>query len=137
MDIELFNYNLPTELIAQSPADKRDNSRLLVINKSAETYEDKHFFDIIDYLKPGDVLVRNNSKVIPARLYGTKKDTGAKVEVLILKINPLYQMHQVQMIQFLNQTLSLFFQHYCYFHCLRSFVVAPLIFYNLSYYCSI
>lgn len=85
MDIELFNYNLPLELIAQSPADRRDNSRLLAINKSAKTYEDKHFFDIIDYLKPGDVLVRNNTKVLPVRLFGIKEETNAKVEVLLLK----------------------------------------------------
>ncbi|MCQ2786942.1 MAG: tRNA preQ1(34) S-adenosylmethionine ribosyltransferase-isomerase QueA [Bacilli bacterium] len=85
MDIELFNYHLPPELIAQSPADKRDNSRLLVINKSAKTYEDKRFFDIIDYLKPGDVLVRNNTRVLPVRLFGIKEVTNAKVEVLLLK----------------------------------------------------
>lgn len=85
MDIELFNYYLPLELIAQSPADRRDNSRLLAINKTAKTYEDKHFFDIIDYLKPGDVLVRNNTKVLPVRLFGIKEETNAKVEVLLLK----------------------------------------------------
>ncbi len=85
MDIELFNYNLPLELIAQTPADKRDNSRLLVINKNNKTYEDKHFFDILDYLNPGDVLVRNNTKVLPVRLFGVKEITNAKVEVLLLK----------------------------------------------------
>lgn len=85
MDIELFNYHLPPELIAQSPADKRDNSHLLAINKSTKTYEDKRFFDIIDYLKPGDVLVRNNTKVLPVRLFGIKEETNAKVEVLLLK----------------------------------------------------
>ena len=85
MDIELFNYNLPTELIAQSPANQRDNSRLLVINKSSKTYIDRHFYDILDYLKPGDVLVRNNTKVLPVRLFGIKEETNAKVEVLLLK----------------------------------------------------
>jgi len=85
MDIELFNYDLPIELIAQSPADKRDNSRLLAINKTNQTYEDKHFYDILDYLKPGDVLVRNNTKVLPVRLFGIKEVTKAKVEVLLLK----------------------------------------------------
>ncbi|MCQ2752720.1 MAG: tRNA preQ1(34) S-adenosylmethionine ribosyltransferase-isomerase QueA [Bacilli bacterium] len=85
MDIELFNYRLPEELIAQSPANKRDNSRLLVINKSKQTYEDKHFYDIIDYLQPGDVLVRNNTKVLPVRLFASKEDTNAHVEVLLLK----------------------------------------------------
>lgn len=85
MNIELFNYNLPLELIAQTPSEKRDNSRLLAINKTNKTYEDKHFFDILDYLKPGDVLVRNNTKVLPVRLFGIKEITKAKVEVLLLK----------------------------------------------------
>ena len=87
MKLEDFDYDLPEELIAQHPADKRDNSRLLVLHKQTGVIEHKHFYDIIDYLKPGDVLVRNNSKVIPARLYGTKEETGAHVEVLILKMN--------------------------------------------------
>ena len=87
MKLEDFDYDLPEELIAQHPADKRDNSRLLVLHKQTGIIEHKHFYDIIDYLKPGDVLVRNNSKVIPARLYGTKEETGAHVEVLILKMN--------------------------------------------------
>ena len=82
-----FDFDLPEELIAQHPVEKRDESRLLVLHKNTGTIEHKHFYDIIDYLHEGDVLVRNNSKVIPARLYGTKKDTGAKVEVLILKTN--------------------------------------------------
>ena len=85
MDIELFNYDLPHDLIAQTPSEKRDNSRLLVINKNKQIYEDKHFFNIIDYLKPGDVLVRNNTKVLPVRLFGVKEVTNAKVEVLLLK----------------------------------------------------
>ena len=85
MDIELFNFELPMELIAQSPAEKRDESRLLAINNDTKTYEDKIFHDVIDYLKPGDVLVRNNTKVIPARLFGFKEGTGAHVEVLLLK----------------------------------------------------
>ena len=86
MKLSDFDFELPEELIAQHPTEKRDNSRLLVLHKNTGTIEHKHFYDIIDYLKPGDVLVRNNSKVIPARMYGTKKDTGARVEVLILKI---------------------------------------------------
>jgi len=85
MDIELFNYDLPLELIAQTPSDKRDNSRLLAINKTNKTYEDKYFFDILSYLKKGDVLVRNNTKVLPVRLFGVKEITNAKVEVLLLK----------------------------------------------------
>ena len=84
MDIELFNFELPNELIAQSPAEKRDESRLLVIDKTKKTYEDKIFHDILDYLKPGDVLVRNNTKVLPARLFGEKEGTHAHVEILLL-----------------------------------------------------
>ena len=77
MDIELFNYYLPEELIAQEPSKIRDECRLLAVNKTSKTFEDKIFKDIIDYLKPGDVLVRNNTKVIPARLFATKEGTGA------------------------------------------------------------
>lgn len=84
MKVELFDFYLPEELIAQTPAAKRDHSRLLVVNKSNQTYEDKHFYDILDYLHEGDVLVRNNTKVIPARLIGIKEVTGAHVEVLLL-----------------------------------------------------
>ena len=86
MDLKEFDYELPEELIAQHPENKRDESRLMVLHKETGAIEHRHFYDIIDYLKPGDVLVRNTSKVIPARLYGTKKPTGAKVEVLILKM---------------------------------------------------
>ena len=85
MKLSDFDYELPEELIAQHPTDKRDESRLLVLHKNTGEIEHKHFYDIIDYLHEGDILVRNNSKVIPARLYGKKKDTGANVEVLILK----------------------------------------------------
>ncbi len=85
MDISLFDFDLPEELIAQSPSKVRDESRLLAINKTNKTYEDKIFHDIIDYLKPGDVLVRNNTKVLPARLFGEKEGTHAHVEVLLLK----------------------------------------------------
>ena len=85
MDINLFDFYLPEELIAQKPSEKRDHSRLLAINKDNKTYEDKFFYDIIDYLRPGDVLVRNNTKVIPARLIGVKEVTGANVELLLLK----------------------------------------------------
>ena len=74
MKLEEFDYNLPEELIAQVPIQKRDESRLMVVDREKRTIEDKVFRDIIDYLEPGDCLVRNNTKVIPARLYG-KKDT--------------------------------------------------------------
>lgn len=85
MDIELFDYDLPHELIAQTPLEKRDTSRLMVLHKPTGAVEHKHFYDILDYLKPGDVIVRNNTKVIPARLFGTKEETNAHVEVLLLK----------------------------------------------------
>lgn len=85
MDIELFDYDLPEELIAQTPTKKRDECRLMVVNRENKTIEDKHFYDIINYFKKGDVLVRNNTKVIPARLFATKEKTGAKVEVLLLR----------------------------------------------------
>ena len=85
MDISLFDFELPLELIAQTPAKKRDESRLLLIDKTKHTYEDKIFHDIIDYLKPGDVLVRNNTKVLPARIFGIKEGTQAHVEILLLK----------------------------------------------------
>lgn len=84
MKLEEFNYDLPEELIAQVPIKNRDQSRLLVLDKNTKKYEDKIFKDILDYLKPGDCLVRNNTRVIPARLYG-KKDTGANVEFVLLK----------------------------------------------------
>lgn len=80
-----FDFYLPEELIAQVPLNNRPSSRLLVLNRTTQTYEDKHFYDIVDYFKPGDVLVRNNTRVIPARLFGTKEGTGAHVELLLLK----------------------------------------------------
>ena len=83
MKVSDFNYDLPEELIAQHPSNKRDESRLMVLDKDTHEIEHKVFKDIIDYLKPGDCLVRNNTKVIPARLYG-KKETGANVEFLLL-----------------------------------------------------
>lgn len=85
MDIELFDYDLPEDLIAQTPTKKRDECRLMLVNRENKTIEDKHFYDIINYFKKGDVLVRNNTKVIPARLFATKEKTGAKVEVLLLR----------------------------------------------------
>lgn len=85
MKLSEFDYNLPEELIAQTPLEKRDTSRLMVLNRKERTIEDKHFYDILDYLHAGDILVRNNTKVIPARLYGTKEETNGHVEVLLLK----------------------------------------------------
>ena len=83
MNVSDFDYNLPEELIAQVPIEKRDESRLMVLNRDKQTMEHKKFKDIIDYLEPGDCLVRNNTKVIPARIYG-RKETGAHVEFLLL-----------------------------------------------------
>jgi S-adenosylmethionine:tRNA ribosyltransferase-isomerase len=85
MKLSEFDYHLPEELIAQTPLEKRDTSRLMVLDRKTETIEDKHFYDILDYLHEGDILVRNNTKVIPARLYGTKEETNGHVEVLLLK----------------------------------------------------
>lgn len=85
MKISDFDYYLPEELIAQKPADRRDCSRLLVVHRDTDKIEHRHFYDIIDYLKEGDCLVLNNSKVLPARLYGVKEKTGAKVEFLLIK----------------------------------------------------
>ena len=83
MQVSEFNYDLPEELIAQVPIKKRDESRLMVLDRKEKTIEHKTFKDIIDFLEPGDCLVRNNTKVIPARIYG-KKETGANVEFLLL-----------------------------------------------------
>ena len=83
MKVSEFNYDLPEELIAQTPLEKRDESRLMVLNRKNQTIEHKKFKDIIEYLNPGDCLVRNNTKVIPARIYG-KKETGAHIEFLLL-----------------------------------------------------
>lgn len=79
-----YYYDLPQELIAQTPLEKRDTSKLLVLNKENGNIEHKYFYDILDYLNEGDCLILNDSRVLPARLYGTKKDTGAKVEFLLL-----------------------------------------------------
>ncbi|MBQ8151568.1 MAG: tRNA preQ1(34) S-adenosylmethionine ribosyltransferase-isomerase QueA, partial [Firmicutes bacterium] len=85
MKITDFDYHLPEELIAQKPADKRDCSRLLVVHRDSGKTEHKHFYDILEYLRPGDLMVLNNSKVLPARLFGVKEETGAKVEFLLIK----------------------------------------------------
>ena len=85
MDINDFDYDLPEELIAQDPIEDRSSSRLLLLDKKTGKTQDKIFRDIIDELNPGDCLVINNTKVIPARLMGVKEDTGAHIEVLLLK----------------------------------------------------
>ena len=85
MDVKDFYYDLPQELIAQDPLEDRSSSRLMVLDKITGEVEHRHFKDIIEYLRPGDCLVINNTKVIPARLYGVKEGTEAKIEILLLK----------------------------------------------------
>lgn len=83
MEVKDFNYELPQELIAQHPLEPRDHSRLLVVDKNTGVIEHKHFYNLCEYLRPGDLLVFNDTRVIPARLHGVK-DTGARVEVFLL-----------------------------------------------------
>ncbi|MCF0132168.1 MAG: tRNA preQ1(34) S-adenosylmethionine ribosyltransferase-isomerase QueA [Pseudobutyrivibrio sp.] len=85
MKVSDFNYELPEELIAQDPLEKRSNSRLMVLDKNNGQVTHRHFYDIKDYLKSGDCLVINNTRVIPARLFGVKHPTGGHVEILLLK----------------------------------------------------
>lgn len=85
MHINDFDYELPEELIAQKPQKDRDKCRLMVLRRSDNSIEHRHFFDILEYLKEGDCLLLNDSKVIPARLYGIKEGTGARVEFLLIK----------------------------------------------------
>ena len=79
MNVSDFNYELPKELIAQDPLEKRSESRLMVLDKTTGKVTHKHFYDIIEYINEGDCLIINNTKVIPARLYGVKEDTGAAI----------------------------------------------------------
>ncbi|MDD6481952.1 MAG: tRNA preQ1(34) S-adenosylmethionine ribosyltransferase-isomerase QueA [Lachnospiraceae bacterium] len=85
MNVKDFDYELPEELIAQDPLEDRSASRLMVLDRKTGEVEHRHFKDITEYLKPGDCLVINNTKVIPARLFGAKEETNAKIEVLLLK----------------------------------------------------
>ena len=85
MEVKDFDYELPAECIAQTPLEKRSNSKLMVLNRETGEITHKHFYDIIDYLQEGDVLVLNDTKVMPSRIYGEKIDTGAKIEFLLLK----------------------------------------------------
>lgn len=85
MKIDDFDYELPEELIAQKPSARREDARLMVVHRDTGRTEDKHFYDILDYLHEGDCLVMNDSRVIPARLFGTKEKTGARVEFLLIK----------------------------------------------------
>ena len=81
---EDFDYYLPEELIAQTPLEERDQSRMLVLDSKTGAYQDDYFYDVIDHLEPGDALVMNDSRVLPARIYGVKPETGGHLEVLLL-----------------------------------------------------
>lgn len=85
MRVEDFDYELPADLIAQTPLPKRDSCRLMILNRSKKTVEHRHFYDILNYLNRGDCLVLNDSRVIPARIYGLKDGTGAHIELLLIK----------------------------------------------------
>ena len=85
MRIVDFDYELPEELIAQTPMEQRDKCRLMVLDREHKTVEHRHFYDILNYVNPGDCLVLNDSRVIPARMYGTKESTGAHIEMLLIK----------------------------------------------------
>lgn len=85
MRIEEFDYYLPKKLIAQHPLEKRDECRLMIVDRKKDTIEHHKFYDVLDYIDPGDCLVLNDSRVIPARIYGTKESTGAQIETLLIK----------------------------------------------------
>ena len=85
MKLSNFNFNLPKELLAEFPAENRDEARLMVVNRKTKTIEHKLFKDVLDYFDEGDVMVLNNTKVFPARLYGNKEKTGARIEVFLLR----------------------------------------------------
>ena len=80
-----FDYDLPSDLIAQTPVDPRDSSRLMVLHRGTGTKEHRQFTDVLEYLRPGDLMVFNQSRVIPARLFGTRDDNGGRVELLLLR----------------------------------------------------
>lgn len=117
MKITDFDYDLPTDLIAQTPIEPRDASRLLVVNRASRTWEHRHFRDLGAYLHPGDLLIANQSRVLPARLLGRRAETGGAVEVLLLTerpdlgpdcwetlVRPGRRLHQGTRVEFGNQT---------------------------------
>ncbi|MBS3990694.1 MAG: tRNA preQ1(34) S-adenosylmethionine ribosyltransferase-isomerase QueA [Erysipelothrix sp.] len=106
-----FDYNLPENLIAQNPTDKRDMSRLMHVQVKEGGFSHYHFSEIVDLLKPNDVLVLNNTKVIPARLYGMKEITHAKVELLILKLDGIYAECMVKKAKVVKIGTRILFQH--------------------------
>jgi len=85
MKLSHFNFDLPEELLAERPTENRDESRLMVLNRKDETIEHKQFKDLIDYFQEDDVMILNNTKVFPARLFGNKEKTGARIEVFLLR----------------------------------------------------
>ena len=85
LTLDAYNYDLPPELIAQTPIEPRDSSRLMVVNRTERRFEHRVFADLLDYLRPGDVMVFNDSRVFPARMYGVRTDTGANIELLLLQ----------------------------------------------------
>ncbi len=85
LTLDAYNYDLPQELIAQTPIEPRDSSRLMAVHRSGRRFEHRVFTDVLDYLRPGDVMVFNDSRVFPARMYGVRSDTGAKIELLLLQ----------------------------------------------------
>jgi S-adenosylmethionine:tRNA ribosyltransferase-isomerase len=106
-----FDYHLPENLIAQNPTDKRDRSRFMHVQVKEEKFSHYHFSDIVELLKPNDVLVLNNTKVIPARLYGVKEITHAKVELLILKLEGVYAQCMVKKAKVVKVGTRILFQH--------------------------
>ena len=85
LSLEAYGYDLPPELIAQTPIEPRDSSRLMVVHRTERRFEHSVFTDLLEYLRPGDVMVFNDSRVFPARMYGVRVDTGAKIELLLLQ----------------------------------------------------
>ena len=108
-----FFYDLPKELIAQHPTEKRDNSRLMVIDRNCGEIKHRHFYDIVDEFKKGDCLVLNNTRVLPARIYGIKDETGARVEFLLLKQVRVYSLKKS--ISFYNQFQKILMNEYLKF----------------------
>ena len=85
MKLSQFKFNLPKDLLAEYPAKHRDEARMMVVNRKTKKIEHKHFKDIINYFEPGDAMVVNNTQVFPARMYGNKEKTGARIEVFLLR----------------------------------------------------
>src|ERR1017187_261896 len=85
MKLSQFKFNLPKDLLAEYPAKQREDARLMVVNRKTKKIEHKHFRDIINYFEPGDAMVVNNTQVFPARMYGNKEKTGARIEVFLLR----------------------------------------------------